>query len=128
MVLIPRESLRRRRIKDAASDGVSRVYQLSDNAAYYLSHLSDLRVRPPLAALGARTPAFSRHRLGGCQAAQAVPCELIEVLIGELIILLSKYGSVHTGCKALRLLGNRRELPHSRRTSFLLQRKLWCGQ
>lgn len=81
------------------------------------------------AALGARTPAFSPARLRGRQAAQTVPSGLIEVLlIGELIILLFKHGSVHPGCKALRLLGNRPVLPRSRRSSDLLQRKLWCGQ
>lgn len=71
-------------------------------------------MRSPLAALGARTPAFGPHRLMGCQAAQTVPCGRNEVLIRELIILLLKYGSVHTGCKALRLLGSRLALPCSR--------------
>ena len=80
-------------------------------------------MRSPLAALGACTPAFSRHRLMGCQAAQTVPCGLTEVLIRELIILLFKHGSVHTGCKALRLLGNGPELPRSRRTSLFTSKK-----
>ncbi|PKU38004.1 hypothetical protein llap_11691 [Limosa lapponica baueri] len=66
----------------------------------------------------------SSHHLTGCRVVQTVPCGLTEVLlIRELIMLLFKHGSVHTGCEALRLLGNRVELLHSRRVSSLHQRK-----